>query len=505
MKEKVLQEFREWLGSQSYSTTAYQKIGAVYVRVSTDKQDELSPISQLKKTWEWAQAHHIMINESSIFIEEEGVSGRKAEKREAFKEMMKIAKSSEKSFDTIIVWKYSRFARNQEQSIFYKSMLKRHNIDVVSISEPLVDGPFGSLMERIIEWMDEYYSINLSGEVMRGMAEKAEKGEPQTAPAFGYNIENNTYIPNVLEAPIVKFIFEKYASGEMEMLEIAKYLNQHHFVTKKGNSFENRSIWYILNNPVYCGKIRWTPNGKLTRQEIYENTKSIIKNAKHQPLISEDLFLKVQKRLLLQRKFITKHQRVSTTPWHWLKGLIRCGKCNKTFVRTSNQKKLRCNGYNKGSCVCSTTLDIYTVEKLILEQLKKDFHTNVQIHFMKNNIHSVEKNAELKILEKQMELSTQKLTRVKIAFESGVDSIEEYKENKKRINLEIENLVQTIETIKNAETKTPKIDFKKIDTIYNLLINDNIDMKFKYDIIHFLIHKIVYDENNNNLTLFYNE
>ncbi len=48
---------------------------------------------------------------------------------------------------------------------------------VVSISEPLPDGPFAPLIERIIEWMDEYYSIRLSGEVKRGMKEKkAKKG-----------------------------------------------------------------------------------------------------------------------------------------------------------------------------------------------------------------------------------------------------------------------------------------------------------------------------------------
>ena len=52
--------------------------------------------------------------------------------------------------------------------------------------EPLIDGPFGSLIERIIEWMDEYYSINLSGEVIRGMTEKALRGGYQATPPLGY-------------------------------------------------------------------------------------------------------------------------------------------------------------------------------------------------------------------------------------------------------------------------------------------------------------------------------
>ena len=90
--------------------------------------------------------------------------------------MIAIAKQSSHPIDVILVWKYSRFARNQEESIVYKSMLKKDNVDVISVSEPLIDGPFGTLIERIIEWMDEYYSIRLSGEVLtrnerKGLAE----------------------------------------------------------------------------------------------------------------------------------------------------------------------------------------------------------------------------------------------------------------------------------------------------------------------------------------------
>ena len=91
-----------------------------------------------------------------------GISGRKADKRPEFQKMIGLAKSSDHPVDVILVWKFSRFARNQEESIVYKSLLrKQSNVDVVSVSEPLIDGPFGSLIERIIEWMDEYYSIRL--------------------------------------------------------------------------------------------------------------------------------------------------------------------------------------------------------------------------------------------------------------------------------------------------------------------------------------------------------
>ena len=149
------------------------KYGYGYVRVSTDKQEELSPDSQEKLLRDYAKNNNMILLE--VFFEI-GVSGRKADKRPEFQRMISLAKSDDHPVDTILVWKFSRFARNQEESIVYKSLLKKqHNVDVVSISEPLIEGPFGSLIERIIEWMDEYYSIRLSGEVLRGMKEKALK------------------------------------------------------------------------------------------------------------------------------------------------------------------------------------------------------------------------------------------------------------------------------------------------------------------------------------------
>ena len=161
-----------------------QRYGFGLVRVSTDKQDELSPDSQEKLIREYAKNNNIIL--LKIFYEI-GVSGRHAEKRHTFQDMIARAKAPDHPVDVIVVWKFSRFARNQEESIVYKSLLKKqHNVDVVSVSEPIVEGPFGTLIERIIEWMDEYYSIRLSDEVLRGMKDKAIQEGYQMVPPLGY-------------------------------------------------------------------------------------------------------------------------------------------------------------------------------------------------------------------------------------------------------------------------------------------------------------------------------
>ena len=133
------------------------RIAAAYIRVSTDDQTELSPDSQLAVIRDYAVKNNCVIPDEYIFIDE-GISGRKASARPAFNRMIGVAKDTEHPFDLILVWKYSRFARNQEESIVYKAMLRKDHVDVNSVSEPLIEGPFGSLIERILEWMDEYYS-----------------------------------------------------------------------------------------------------------------------------------------------------------------------------------------------------------------------------------------------------------------------------------------------------------------------------------------------------------
>lgn len=172
------------------------KNACAYIRVSTDKQEELSPDAQKRLIIDYCKKNSYTITNENIFIEN-GISGKKADKRPEFKRMIALAKSKEHPFDVILVWKFSRFARNQEESIVYKSMLKKANVDVVSVSEPVIDGPFGSLIERIIEWMDEYYSIRLSGEVIRGMTEKALRG--------GYNAQP----PLVTEKTLI-LVFQKF-------------------------------------------------------------------------------------------------------------------------------------------------------------------------------------------------------------------------------------------------------------------------------------------------------
>ena len=150
----------------------YKKV-AIYARVSSERQDvELSISAQVKALRNYASNNGYAVVKEYV---DEAESGRSID-RPGFKQMIVAARQKPRQFDAILVWKLSRFARNREDSIIYKSVLRKKGINVISINEKFDDSPSGKLLEGIIEVMDEFYSANLSEEAIRGMKENASRG-----------------------------------------------------------------------------------------------------------------------------------------------------------------------------------------------------------------------------------------------------------------------------------------------------------------------------------------
>lgn len=479
-----------------------------YVRVSTGKQDELSPDSQAKLLKDYAKSHGYVV--SKIFFEL-GISGRKADKRPEFQKMIGLAKSSDHPADAILVWKFSRFARNQEESIVYKSLLKKkHNVDVISISEPLVDGPFGSLIERIIEWMDEYYSVRLSGEVTRGMREKAERGGYQARPPLGYKIVSHKEPPVIVpeEAEIVKLIFEKYVHDGMGLFEIARLLNSHNFKTSHGKEFERRSIEYILQNPTYCGMVRWNRTINESK-EIRPESEWIIAEGEQPAIISKELFDKAQERY--KREYRPRGARPASTYKHWLSGIVKCPACGRTMTacKIENNKQtycyFRCYGYSKGKCAAKNSISSLKLEPAVLESIKSVLDTG-KITYRKIEA-KTEDTADLKtILEDQIKKIDVKLQRIKEAYMNGIDTMEEYKENKRIVQGEKDSLEKQLSELKEEKISTKNEDndmLMRVKNVYDILSSDSVDATTKNEVLRSVVEKIVYDREEDELKAYY--
>ena len=89
------------------------QIAAAYIRVSTDDQAEYSPDAQLAEIRKYAAAHGYILPNDFIYLDE-GISGKRTDKRPEFNRMIGTAKQKPRPFDAILLWKFSRFARNRE-------------------------------------------------------------------------------------------------------------------------------------------------------------------------------------------------------------------------------------------------------------------------------------------------------------------------------------------------------------------------------------------------------
>ena len=347
-----------------------------YVRVSTDKQEELSPDSQEKLLREYAAKNNIII--LKVFFEI-GISGRKADKRPEFQKMIGLAKSSDHPVDVILVWKFSRFARNQEESIVYKSLLrKQSNVDVVSVSEPLIDGPFGSLIERIIEWMDEYYSIRLSGEVLRGMKEKATKKGYQMSPPFGYRAVGNggPYKIDPDEMKVVDFICDEFDYRNSDATKITRKLNDMGVRTRRGNPFESRSVERILKNPFYYGLVAWNGITFMGTHEVH---------------YSKERFEARMKKIQTTYKPL-KRRDVSSCK-HWLSGILKCGYCGASLAYNGANRHspgFQCYKYSKGIHTESCSIS----EKKVIAALEEYFEKLLSGMDFEYSYHSAENGGE---------------------------------------------------------------------------------------------------------------
>ena len=480
------------------------RTGAAYVRVSTDKQEELSPDAQKRLLLDYAKKNHILLSASDIFTEN-GISGREARKRPAFQQMIARAKSPEHPYDVILVWKYSRFARNQEESIVYKSMLKRDNVEVISVSEPMIESPFGSLIERIIEWMDEYYSIRLSGEVMRGMTEKAMRGGYQSIAPFGYISVGNGHPPELHpeQAKIVRRIYTDFLSGKT-CNAISRYLNTLDIKTNNGNPFEARTVKYILENPFYCGKIRW--NYTKRGGERKSSKDWIIVKGKHTPILSEAEWNMVQGQITAAA--LPSRRRDVSACRHWLSGILKCSCCGSSLGFNSNPRApfFQCWKYSKGICPESHSIVMKKIEESVIQGLNESvFSGNLQYRIIQPA--AKDDFNEPDFLKEQLNRISFKETRIRDAYENGIDTIEEYRANKLRIQEEKTSIEQRITAVTSTSAapvvKTEETLIKHISSAADILSDASKSYEEKGTAIRSIVDKIVYDRETERLAFFF--
>jgi site-specific DNA recombinase len=113
--------------------------------------------------------------------------------REAFDDLVHLAHQNPPPVEGIIVWSFSRFARNLLDAQFHKADLRRRGYELISLTEDLPGGDYAPIIEALIDWKNERFLKDLSRDVQRGLCDLARKGyAPGGFPPIGYKAEKVT-------------------------------------------------------------------------------------------------------------------------------------------------------------------------------------------------------------------------------------------------------------------------------------------------------------------------
>src|SRR5262249_45123287 len=163
--------------STTMNTPKRPQSAVIYARVSSEEQVQGYSIrAQLRACGEWAEKHGYKV--AKEYLEEGQSAFRNLEKREALKELLADTVSKQRPFDLIIVHKLDRLFRDTLESSTARAILKREKVRLISVTEPMVgsDTPEDFFMEHLLVGMAEFYSRNLSREIMKGLKQRAQQG-----------------------------------------------------------------------------------------------------------------------------------------------------------------------------------------------------------------------------------------------------------------------------------------------------------------------------------------
>ena len=456
------------------------KNAVIYARYSSDKQNEMSIEGQIEECKRYAASNDLLIVHEYI----DRAQSAKTDRRPEFLHM--IADSEFGNFEVILVYQLDRFARNKNDSGYYKKILADNGVRVVSAKENIASDSSGIITEGMLETISQWFSAQLSEKVTRGMLQRAAqcKYNGSTVP-LGYAVDDNGhFILDEQKAPIVLEIYERVASGET-IQSVMDDLNDRGIKTQLGNTFKRGSLSTVLSNEMYKGiyiyrNIR-IPGGvpRIISDELFDEVQEIRQNRKHghRPAIED---------YILSGKLFCGHCK---EPMDGVSGTSGTGKTYRYYKCLKSPKKCKKKNVRKDYIeslildICRDLLSDEMIDKIVreVEELnRKDMESTAVIKLRE----------EIKSTEKKIEVLLDQL-------EEGVNSSNIVKRLKKRED-ELEDLKKQL---RKEQAKQRKIDPDIARTVLvsiragsrddinhqKMLVNTIIDRIYLYD-DHFSIY-----------------
>jgi DNA invertase Pin-like site-specific DNA recombinase len=342
MNKKLLQTSRQTTNRCSVQT------GVIYARVSSKDQEKegFSIPAQLDLLRSYAAAHGIIIAQEFVDVETAKAAGRTA-----FGEMIALLKKT-KTCRIVLVEKTDRLYRNLRDWVTIDEL----GLEIHLVKENAVLSPESRSSEKFMHGiqvlMARNYILNLGEETKKGQREKAKQGIwPSFAPLGYLNVVGpdgkRTIVPDPVLAPVIKRMYEQYASGKYSLKQLAQQAHADGLAYRKsGDMVPTSTVHKILRNRIYSGDFDFDG---VTYKGTYE------------AIVSRELWEEVRARLDGRGTKKTRRMKEQFA----FSGLITCGHCGCAMV--GEMKKGRyvyyhCTGF-KGKCP-----EKYTREEVLEEK-----------------------------------------------------------------------------------------------------------------------------------------
>jgi len=297
----------------------------LYARKSTesDERQAMSIDSQIKEMMEQANKEGLNIVE----IRQESHSAKLSGARPVYKQL--IADIDRGVFNAILTWAPDRLSRNAgDLGALVDLMDRKQLLHIKTYSQTFSNNPNEKFLLMILCSQAKLENDHRGENVKRGIRAKCERGWRPCMSPLGYHNRTingvNDLVLDEVKVPILREMFELVAYCGFSGRSVKRYLDKEkNFLSRRGKKLALGRLYEILKNPFYCGDFEY-PVGSGTWYK-----------GKHEPLITRELFNKVQEKLATSDKpNSTKHDFPFTRT-------IRCATCGSHLTGEERTKQLK--------------------------------------------------------------------------------------------------------------------------------------------------------------------
>ncbi len=346
-----------------------------YARVSSESDEQLNSLENQISYYR----DLIQRNAAWTFVDgyiDEGLSGMTTKKRENFHRMIADGKAG--LFDLILTKEITRFARNTLDSIQYTRSLLAAGVGVFFQSDNI--NTFDEDSELRLTIMS-----GIAQDELRKLSSRVKFGHQQAiqnhvvlgnSRIFGYKKDNKRLVIDPEEAPMVRELFELYATGRYSMKQLEQRFWEKGYRNRNGKKIAHTTLSGILSNPKYKGyyvgnKVRvvdmFTKKQKFLPAEEWVMFKD--ETGELVPAIVSEQVWEQANAVLIRRSADVKQRQNRCNHSNLLTGKLVCTHCGAAYYRRDakdrqgrHNSKWVCSGKIKNGAASCPSLPLYEDE-----------------------------------------------------------------------------------------------------------------------------------------------